>query len=127
MPSARIPNGIGKRDARNWVSNPSLGAMTWLSLRRQLKYLPMRFSYRNYPGTLNSCETWGIQFMMRLMNFRMPTDAAIHTAFEKGETAVMELFHHVADQMAELARQLAKQGEVLQDLQARLAKHSNNS
>src|SRR6266851_2306823 len=41
MPSARIPNGIGKRDARNWVSNPSLGAMTWLSLRRQLKYLPM--------------------------------------------------------------------------------------
>ena len=65
--------------------------------------------------------------MMRLMNFRMPTDAAIHTAFEKGEAAVMELFHHVADQMAELARQLTKQGDVLQDLQARLAKHSNNS
>src|SRR2546425_1029546 len=65
--------------------------------------------------------------MMRLMNFRMPTDAAIHTALEKGEAAVMELFHHVADQMAELARQLAKQGEVLQDLQARLAKDSNNS
>src|SRR6266446_5655218 len=41
MPSVRIPNGIGTRDARNWVSNPSLGAMTWLSLRRQLKYLPM--------------------------------------------------------------------------------------
>jgi transposase len=61
------------------------------------------------------------------MNFRMPTDEAIHIAFEKGEAAVMELFHHVADQMAELARQLAKQGEVLQDLQARLAKHSNNS
>jgi hypothetical protein len=28
MPSARIPNGIGTRDARSWVSNPSLGAMT---------------------------------------------------------------------------------------------------
>jgi hypothetical protein len=42
------------------------------------------------------------------MNFRMPTDEAIHTAFEKGEAAVRELFHHVADQMAELARQLAK-------------------
>ncbi len=65
--------------------------------------------------------------MMRLMNFRMPTDAAIHTAFEKGEAAVMELFHHVADQMAELARQLTKQGDVLQDRQARLATHSNNS
>jgi transposase len=57
----------------------------------------------------------------------MPTDAAIHIAFEKGEAAVMALFHHVADQMAELARQLAKQGEVLQDCQARLAKHSGNS
>ena len=53
--------------------------------------------------------------MMRLMNFRIPTDAAIHAALEKGEAAVIELFHHVADQMAELARQLAKQGEVLQD------------
>src|SRR5262249_13438760 len=41
MLSARIPNGIGTRDARSWVSNPSLGAMTWLSLRRQLKYLPI--------------------------------------------------------------------------------------
>jgi hypothetical protein len=65
--------------------------------------------------------------MMRLMNFRIPTDAAIHAALEKGEAAVRELFHHVADQMAELARQLAKQGEVLQALQARLAKHSGNS
>ena len=65
--------------------------------------------------------------MMRLMNFRMPTDAAIHTAFEKGKAAVRELFPHGADQMAELARQLAKQGDVLQDLQARLATHSTNS
>ena len=28
MPNARIPNVIDKRDARSWVSNPSLGAMT---------------------------------------------------------------------------------------------------
>src|SRR5712691_7729527 len=42
MPSARIPNGIGTRGARSWVSTPALGAMTWLSLRRRLKYLPMR-------------------------------------------------------------------------------------
>src|SRR5712692_6445292 len=65
--------------------------------------------------------------MMRPMNFRIPTDETIHTAFEKGEAAIMELFHNVADQMTELARQLAKQGEALQALQARLAKHSSNS
>ncbi len=65
--------------------------------------------------------------MMRPMNFRIPTDEAIHTAFEKGEAAIMELFHNVADQMTELARQLAKQGEALQALQARLAKNSGNS
>ena len=64
--------------------------------------------------------------MMRPMNFRMPTDDAIHTAFEKGEAAIMELFHHIADQMTALAQQLAKQGEVLQELQARLAKSSHN-
>ncbi len=65
--------------------------------------------------------------MIQLMNFRIPTDAAIHTALEQGEAAVLELFHHVADQMAELARQLAHQGEALQALQARLAQHSGNS
>ena len=37
--------------------------------------------------------------MMRPMNFRIPTDEAIHTAFEKGEVAIMELFHNVADQV----------------------------
>src|SRR3989475_3393280 len=65
--------------------------------------------------------------MIRPMNFRMPTDDAIHTAFEKGEAAMMELFHNVAAKMTALARQLAKQGEVLQELQARLAKSSRNS
>ena len=61
------------------------------------------------------------------MNLRIPTDKEIHTAFEKGESAVMDLFHDAAAQMAELARQLAQHGEVLQDLQARLAKNSRNS
>ena len=61
------------------------------------------------------------------MNFQMPTDEEIHTAFEQGEAAVMALFHEVAAQVIELARQLAKQGEILQELQARLAKSSRNS
>src|SRR5713101_5988961 len=88
------------------VRRTSTAAWVVVSVARPTHLAVMRLcsAIRNYPGTLNSCETWGIQFMMRLMNFRMPTDAAIHTAFEKGETAVMGLFHHVADQMAELAR-----------------------
>src|SRR5437764_8998014 len=65
--------------------------------------------------------------MIRPMNFRMPTNEEIHTAFEQGEAAVMALFHAVATQVAALAQQLAKPGEVLQELQARLAKSSRNS
>src|SRR5437763_17027489 len=65
--------------------------------------------------------------MIRPMNFRMPTHEEIHTAFEQGEAAVMALFHAVATQVAALAQQLAKPGEVLQELQARLAKSSRNS
>ena len=57
----------------------------------------------------------------------MPTDEAIHIAFEKGEAAVRNLFHDVAGQVEELARQLAKQGEALQELQARVAKDSRTS
>ena len=62
--------------------------------------------------------------MIHLMNFRTPTDEEIHRAFEQGEAAVMVLFHEVATQRAALAQHLAKQGEVLQALQGRLARVS---
>jgi transposase len=65
--------------------------------------------------------------MMHPMNFRIPTDEAIHTAFAQGEAAIRELFHQVTDQMTELARQLATQGEALQAFPTRLANNSGNS
>ncbi len=65
--------------------------------------------------------------MIHLMNFRTPTDQDIHTAFEQGEAAVRDLVHGLANQIAELTQNLTKQGEVLQALQARLAKNSRNS
>jgi transposase len=65
--------------------------------------------------------------MIRSMNFQLPSDEEIHTSFEQGEAAVMTLFHEVAAQVLELAQQLAKQGELLQELQARLSKSSRNS
>jgi hypothetical protein len=65
--------------------------------------------------------------MLPRMNLRMPTDQDIHSAFEKGEAAVRDLFRQVAVQVEELARQLAQQGEALQALQTRLAKNSRNS
>ena len=61
------------------------------------------------------------------MNFHMPTDEEIHTAFEQGEASVIALFHEVTSQVRELAQQLAKQSDLLQELQARLAKSSRNS
>ena len=65
--------------------------------------------------------------MIRPMNFHMPTDEEIHTAFEQGEASVMALFHEVTAQVTGLAQQLAKQSDLLQELQARLAKSSRNS
>jgi transposase len=65
--------------------------------------------------------------MIHPMNFHLPTDEAIHRACEQGEAAVLALFHEVAAQVAELAQQLAKQGAVLHELQARLAKSSRTS
>jgi transposase len=65
--------------------------------------------------------------MIYLMHLRMPTHEEIHTAYAQGEAAVRALFHEVATQVAELAQQLAQQGAVLQELQARFAKTSRNS
>lgn len=65
--------------------------------------------------------------MLLPMNFQMPTDEDIHTAFEQGAAAVMALFHDVAAQVTKLAQQLAKQEAILHELQARLAKSSRNS
>jgi hypothetical protein len=53
--------------------------------------------------------------MIHPMNFHMPTDEEIHTAFEQGEAAVMAVFHAVATQVAALAQQMAKQSAVLQE------------
>jgi transposase len=61
------------------------------------------------------------------MNFQLPTDDEICVAFEKGQAAILDLFHDVSRQMQELAQQLAKQGDLLQELHARLAKSSRNS
>ena len=61
------------------------------------------------------------------MNFHMPTDEEMHTAFAQGEAAVMAVFHAVVAQVAALAQQLATQAAGLQELQARLAKSSHNS
>src|SRR6478672_5788063 len=61
--------------------------------------------------------------MIHPMNFQMPTDEEMHAAFAQGEAAVLA----VATQVAALAQELAQQGAVLQELQARLAKSSPNS
>ncbi len=57
----------------------------------------------------------------------MPDAEEIHAAFEKGESAVVELFNDIGSQIEELAAQLEKQSEALKELQARLKKDSRNS
>jgi len=61
------------------------------------------------------------------MNLRLPTRDEIHRAFLQGEEAMVELFARVGQQVEALARQLETQAAVLKDLQARLAKTSENS
>jgi transposase len=61
------------------------------------------------------------------MNLQFPTDDEIYAAFEKGQAAILDLFHDISRQMQELAQQMAKQAEALQALQARQAKDSRTS
>jgi transposase len=61
------------------------------------------------------------------MNLRLPTRDEIHRAFLEGEEAIGELFAQVGPPVEGLARQLETQAAALQDLQARLAKTSENS
>src|SRR2546428_86339 len=61
------------------------------------------------------------------MNFPMPTDEELHTAFEQGEAAVMAVFPAVATPVGALAQQLAQQGAGVQEGEDRLAKSSHNS
>ncbi|MCP4459233.1 MAG: hypothetical protein GY816_14610, partial [Cytophagales bacterium] len=61
------------------------------------------------------------------MNILMPTHNEIHTAFCKGEAAIVDLFETVGKQVEGLARQLDKQNEAIKELQARLSKDSHNS
>src|SRR2546425_7566937 len=56
MLNALIPNGIDRRGARNWVSNPALRTMTESSLQRPLKYLPMIKYLTTYSPELNLIE-----------------------------------------------------------------------
>ncbi len=49
----------------------------------------------------------------------MPTREEIHTAFEQGKEAVVALFGVVGEPVSALADQLAQQGAVLKELQAR--------
>ena len=61
------------------------------------------------------------------MNIRLPTREEIHIAFAQGEAVVVDLFLEVGQQIEELAGQLEKQSAVLKELQAQLARNSQNS
>ncbi|WLE97955.1 MAG: transposase [Candidatus Electrothrix communis] len=61
------------------------------------------------------------------MNFSIPEEKEVRTAFAEGEEAIIALFGSITAQVKELAAQLEKQAGVLKDLQARLSKNSRNS
>ncbi|MCI5132850.1 MAG: hypothetical protein D3904_15365, partial [Candidatus Electrothrix sp. EH2] len=61
------------------------------------------------------------------MNFSIPDEKEIRTAFAEGEEAVIALFGDVTAQVEELAARLEKQSGILKDLKARLSKNSRNS
>ena len=61
------------------------------------------------------------------MNFSIPDEKEIRTAFAEEEEAVIALFGEVTAQVEELAARLEKQSGILKDLKARLSKNSRNS
>lgn len=65
--------------------------------------------------------------MIQPMNIYIPTDQDIQIAFAQGEAAVRALVHALATQIEELAQHVARHGDAVQALEARLAKNSRNS
>lgn len=61
------------------------------------------------------------------MNIQIPSHEEIQAAFKRGEADVVALFDKVSQQIVELAEQLAKQAEIIKELQAKAAKNSRNS
>lgn len=61
------------------------------------------------------------------MNIQIPNHEEIKKAFSQGEDAVVVLFDEFGAQLTELALQLQKQGDVIQELEAKLSKNSKNS
>jgi transposase len=61
------------------------------------------------------------------MNIQIPSHDEIQAAFKRGETDIVALFAKMSQQIVELAEQLAKQAEVIKELQAKAAKNSRNS
>ncbi len=61
------------------------------------------------------------------MNLQMPTHEEIKIAYQEGEASVIALFDQVNAQVMLLADALEKQGAVIEELRAQLAKDSSNS
>ena len=61
------------------------------------------------------------------MNIQIPSHEKIKEAFRQGEEAVVALFDEFGGQLIDLAQQLQKQSDSIQELQAKLSKNSKNS
>ena len=61
------------------------------------------------------------------MSIQTPSHAEVKEAIRKGEDAVIVLFDEFGRQLTELAQQLQKQSDIIQELQAKLSKTSRNS
>ena len=61
------------------------------------------------------------------MNIQIPSHENIKKSFRQGEDEVVALFDKLSEQLIDLAQQLQKQSESIQELQAKLSKNSKNS